>query len=241
MISHIQKVADEVLQHQSSMYPDEAIPAPTEKWKKPASQPVRASEGPAKNCVPVIQRTYTHGMGEQSGSDTDTDSGYGGEHDKRDPKAQWSEHHAREGDLKRAATERTAGAIKQEGDEPQAKKSRSDFSEDETASAHAAGDPSAYMNFSPNQPPFCLPFYLIPPAAAAYLPMLEKYWYPGGVPVMYPGMSGSAMSLHLDTLPSSLVMSPRAGSPVPHQNPRDSPALHKALKQVPPLNLETKD
>lgn len=242
MINHIQKVADEVLQHQSSVYPDDSIPPPTEKWKKPASQPARASEGPAKNCVPVIQRTCAHGTGEQSGSDTDTDSGYGGEHDKRDPKTQWSEHHAMEGERKRAASERTA--IKQEGDEPQAKKSRSDFSEDETVSSHAAGDPSAYMNFSPNQTPYCLPFYLIPPtaaAAAAYLPMLEKYWYPGGVPVMYPGMSGSAVSLHPDTLPSPLVMSPRAASPVPHQNPRDSPALHKALKQAPPLNLETKD
>lgn len=247
MISHIQKLAAKVLQHQNSVCPDESIPPPSEKLKKPASQPPRPSEGPAKNCVPVIQRTYTHGMGEQSGSDTDTDSGYGGEHDKRDPKAQWSERHAREGDLKRAATERTTGAIKQEGNEPQAKKSRSDSVEDETASGPTMGDPSSYMSFSPNQPPFCLPFYLIPPAAAAaaaYLPMLEKYWYPGGVPVMYPGMSGSAVSLHPDTLPSSLVMSPRAGSPgspVPHQNPRDSPALHKALKQVPPLNLETKD
>lgn len=244
MISHIQKVADEILQHQSTVYPEESIPPPAQKLKKPASQPPRASEGPAKNCVPVIQRTYTHGMGEQSGSDTDTDSGYGGEQDKRDPKAQWSECHPKEGDLKRAATERTAGAIKQEGDEPQAKKSKSDFSEDETAPGHAAGDPSSYMSFSSSQSPFCLPFYLIPPAAAAaaaYLPMLEKYWYPGGVPVMYPGMSGSAVSLHPDSLPSSLVMSPRAGSPVPLHNPRDSPALHRALKQVPPLNLETKD
>ncbi|KAM9361488.1 class E basic helix-loop-helix protein 40 [Symphorus nematophorus] len=230
VISHIQKVAAEVLQHRSSLHVEESIPQASEKPKKPAGgQPQRAFEGPAKNCVPVIQRTNPQGMGEQSGSDTDTDSGYGGEHDKRDPKSQWSERHAKE--------ERMASAIKQEGDEPQAKKSRSDSSEDEILS-QTAGGPGSYMSFSPNQPPFCLPFYLIPPAAApvaAYLPMLEKCWYPRGMPVMYPGMSGSAASLPPE---SSLVMSPRAGSPVAHQ---DSPALHKALQQVPPLNLETKD
>ncbi|KAE8297937.1 Class E basic helix-loop-helix protein 40 [Larimichthys crocea] len=244
VISHIQKVAAEVLQHRSSLHPEEVIPQASEKLKKPAGQPQRVLDVPAKNCVPVIQRTYPHGMGEQSGSDTDTDSGYGGEHDKRDPKAQWSESHAKDGELKHVASERMASAIKQEGDEPQAKKSRSDSPEDEILSGHAAGGPGSYMSFSPNQPPFCLPFYLIPPTAApvaAYLPMLEKCWYPGGMPVMYPGMTGSAASLPPETLPSSLVMSPRAGSPVPHQNHMDSPSLHKALKQVSPLNLETKD
>ncbi|KAK2914657.1 class E basic helix-loop-helix protein 40 isoform X1 [Channa argus] len=244
MISHLQKVAAKVLQHQNSLYPDESIPPAPEKLKKPASQPQRPCEGPAKNCVPVIQRTSTHGTGELSGSDTDTDSGYGGEPDKRDPKTQWSERHAREGERNHGATRRTAGAIKQESEEPRAKKSRSDFSEDETVCSYASEDLSPYKSFSTSQPPFCLPFYLMPPgaaAAAAYLPMLEKYWYPGSLPVMYPGMSGSAVSLHPDILPSSLVMSPRAGSPVPHQNPRDSPAPHKALKRTPPLNLETKD
>ncbi|XP_026163598.1 class E basic helix-loop-helix protein 40 [Mastacembelus armatus] len=244
VISHIQNVAAEVLQHRSSLYPDESIPQASEKLKKPTGQPVRTSEGPAKNCVPVIQRTYTHGTGEQSGSDTDTDSGYGGEHDKRDPKAQWSENHLKEGHLKHTVSDRTPGAIKQEDDEPQAKRLRSDSSEDEILSGNAAGGPGSYIGFSPNQPPFCLPFYLIPPAAAAaaaYLPMLEKCWYPSGMPVMYPGMSSSAVSLHPETFPSSLVMSPRAGSPVPQQTHMDSIALHKALKQVPPLNLETKD
>ncbi|KAM7402615.1 hypothetical protein PAMP_017838 [Pampus punctatissimus] len=240
VISHIQKVAAEVLQHESSRHTDESVLQDTE---KPARQPQRASEGPAKNCVPVIQRTYPHAMGEQSGSDTDTDSGYGGEHDKRDPKAQWTERHAREGELKHTASDRTAGVIKQEGDEPQPKKSRSASPEEEIICGHTAGGPGSYMSFSHNQPPFCLPFYLIPPAAAAaaYLPVLEKCWYSGGMPVMYPRVSGSAASLPPDTLPSSLVMSPRAGSPVPRQTPMDSSVLHKALKQVPPLNLETKD
>lgn len=244
VISHIQKVAAEVLQQRSSLHPDEIVAQASEKLKKPAGQPQRVFEGPAKNCVPVIQRTNPHGMGEQSGSDTDTDSGYGGEHDKRDPKALWSERHAKEGELKHAAPKRMASAIKQEGDEPQAKKSRSDSSEEDVPPGHTAGGTGSYMSFSHNQPPFCLPFYLLPPASApvaAYLPMLEKCWYPGGMPVMYQGMSASAASLPPEALPSSLVMSPRAGSPVPHQNAMDSPALHKALKQVPPLNLETRD
>uniref|UniRef100_A0A672ID42 Basic helix-loop-helix family member e40 n=1 Tax=Salarias fasciatus TaxID=181472 RepID=A0A672ID42_SALFA len=230
VISHIQKVAAEVMQHQQV---DEPARQPSEKSRKAPAEPARASEGPGKNCVPVIQRTYPHGTGELSGSDTDTDSGYGGEHEK--PKTQWSESHRREGELKHAA---------QEGDEPRAKKSKSDSSEDEVLSGHSAGVPGSYMSFSPNQPPFCLPFYLLPPAAAAaaaYLPMLEKCWYPGGMPVMYPGMSGSPASLPAETAPPSLVMSPRAGSPGPLQTPLDSPALHKALKQIPPLNLETKD
>uniref|UniRef100_A0A667Y9J3 Basic helix-loop-helix family, member e40 n=2 Tax=Myripristis murdjan TaxID=586833 RepID=A0A667Y9J3_9TELE len=244
VISHIHKLAAEVLQHRVSPHLEEPIHRAPEKLERPAGQPARASDGHAKNCVPVIQRTYPHGTGEQSGSDTDTDSGYGGEHEKRDPNAQRSEYHGKEGELKHALSERMGGAIKQEGDEPQAKKSRSDSSEDETLSGHVAGGPGSYMSFSPNQPPFCMPFYLIPPAAAAaaaYLPMLEKCWYPGGIPVMYPGMSASAASLPPETLSSSLVMSPRAGSPVPHQTPMDSPALLQALKQVPPLNLETKD
>ena len=243
VISHIQKVAAEVMQHQSDLQPNEPAVQASEKANKPAGRAVINSDTPAKNCVPVIQRTYNHGTGEQSGSDTDTDSGYGGEHEK--PKAQWTESHRKEGELKNHASERTAGAIKQEGDEPRAKRSRSDSTEDEILPIHAvAGAPGSYMSFSPNQPPFCLPFYLLPPtaAAAAYLPMLEKCWYSGNMPVMYPGVSsGSSAGLAPESLPSSLVMSPRPGSPVPHQTPLDSPALHKALKPVPPLNLETKD
>ncbi|KAM8917155.1 class E basic helix-loop-helix protein 40 [Spinachia spinachia] len=236
VISHIQKVAVDVLHHQSGAV--EAAPQATENLKKqPAGEPKRrplglSGEGSAKNCVPVIQRTYPHVAGEQSGSDTDTDSGYGGEHEKRDANAQWSESLAKEGERRRAAA---AGAIKQEGDEPRAKKSKSDSSEDDTPPGHVEGGPGSYMSFSPNQPPFCLPFYLLPPAAAAaataaYLPMLDKRWYHGGMPVMYPGMSRTPET------------SPRAGSPASsYQHPMDSPALHKALKQVAPLNLEAKD
>uniref|UniRef100_A0A8C7ZE01 Basic helix-loop-helix family, member e40 n=1 Tax=Oryzias sinensis TaxID=183150 RepID=A0A8C7ZE01_9TELE len=237
VISHLQKVATEVLHHQDGPQPDEPLPQLSEEGKKPGTPHARPSETPAKNCVPVIQRTYHHGTGEQSGSDTDTDSGYGGEHEKH--KSQWLESHEKDRRL-RSPGPHQAG-IKKEDDEPRAKRSRSDSSEDEVLSVHSAGHPGNYMGFSPNQPPFCLPFYVLPPAAAAaaaYLPMLEKCWYPGGMPVMYPGMSSSAAAL--ETPPSSLLTS-RAGSPASLQTSVDSQALHKALKPAPPLNLQTKD
>lgn len=207
VISHIHKVAAEVLHPESAAHPEEPVLHSSE--KKATTVPPQHQ---AKNCVPVIQRTHPHGTGEQSGSDTDTDSGYDGEQDKRDK-----------------ANER----IKQEGDEPPTKKSK--LSEDAAAR-------EGYVNFSPSQPPFCFPFYLLPPssaaAASAYLPMLDKCWYPGGMPVMYPCVSG----LSQETLPSSsLAMSNRSGSPLPLRAAMDSSTLHKALKQIPPLNMETKD
>uniref|UniRef100_A0A3P9LN32 Basic helix-loop-helix family, member e40 n=1 Tax=Oryzias latipes TaxID=8090 RepID=A0A3P9LN32_ORYLA len=229
VISHLQKVATEVLHHQDGPQPDEPLPQLSEEGKKPSTPDARPSETPAKNCVPVIQRTYHHGTGEQSGSDTDTDSGYGGEHEKH--KSQWLESH--EKDRRLRSPEPHQAGIKKEDDEPRAKRSRSDSSEDEVLSVHSAGHPGNYMGFSPNQPPFCLPFYVLPPAAAAaaaYLPMLEKCWYPGGMPVMYPGMSSSAAAL--ETPPSSLLTS-RAGSPASLQTSVDSQALHKALKPAP--------
>lgn len=240
VIGHIQKVAAEVLHHQSG--PDDSAPQASEIAKKQhAGEPKRAaSDGTAKNCVPVIQRTCPHAAGgELSGSDTDTDSGYGG--GEHDAKAQWSESHAKEGERRRAAASEAAAAIKLEGDEPRAKKSRADASSssDEVLSGRVAGGPGGYMSFGPNQPPFCLPFYLLPPAAAAaYLPMLEKHWYHGGLPLMYPGMGCSAAGV----TPETTAMSPGAGSPASYQNPADSPALHRALKQLPPpVNPETKD
>ncbi|XP_078478972.1 class E basic helix-loop-helix protein 40-like [Lampetra planeri] len=191
VIGHIHKVAAEVLQRRSGRPTVDSDRPGSEDPKEPAPRQ-RASEGPAKNCVPVIQRTYPHGTSEQSGSDTDTDSGYGGEHDK--PKAPWA---GGDGQRKHAACDRTA--VKHEGDEPLAKKSRCDSSGDEPVSGTSTG--GGFTGFPANQHPFCLPFYLLPPtaaaAAAAYLPMLEKYWYPGGLPVMYPGVS----SLPADTPP----------------------------------------
>ncbi|CAL9704456.1 unnamed protein product [Knipowitschia caucasica] len=203
VVSHIHKVAAEVLHHQDKI-PAEEAPALQIVEKKAA---IASPQPQAKNCVPVIQRTHPYGTGELSGSDTDTDSGYGGEQDKRDQ-----------------SNER----IKQESTEPPAKKSKRT---EETAAR------DGYLNFSPNQPPFCMPFYLIPPtaaaAASAYLPMLDKCWYPGGMSVMYPCVS----SLPQETLSSSsLIMSPRSGSPLHHHTSMDS-TLHKALKP----SAETKD
>lgn len=244
VMRHLQKVASEMLQEASSPRGEEPTYEAPENREKPAvggPQPKAPQEGHAKNCVPVIQRTYTHGNGEQSGSDTDTDSGYGGEVEKRDGKAQRPSYYGKEDELKYGLSER----VKQESDEPQAKRQRSDSSEDESLSGHeAAAGHGSYVGFSAHpQAPLCMPFYLIPPsaAAAAYLPMLDKCWYPGGMPVLYPGMGGSPPSLSPEKLPPSLVMSPRVGSPTVPQTPMDSPALLQALKQVPPLNLETKD
>lgn len=246
MISHIHKVASEVLERPGCGPQAEGpiLKAP-EKCEKPVWQPPKASEGQARNCVPVIQRTYPH-VGEQSGSDTDTDSGYGGEHEKRDGKAQQPGHYRKDGELQYSLADRMAGAIKQECDEPRAKRFRSELSDDESlTTGHSSG--GHYMSFSSHQSPLCMPFYLLPPgaaAAAAYLPILEKCWYPGSMSIMYPpGMGGSAATtLSPEKLPKSLVMSPRAGSPASHPHtPMDSPALLQALKQVPPLNSETKE
>ncbi|XP_036415129.1 class E basic helix-loop-helix protein 40 [Colossoma macropomum] len=240
IVNHLHKVAAELLHRPVS--PRLETPSPSRKGqeareKVAVSQP-RTPEGHAKNCVPVIQRIYHPQGSEQSGSDTDTDSGYGGELDKRDSKGQRASYYSKEGmELKHGRT----GSIKEERDEPQAKRVRSDSSEDESLSSHDSH--GGYVSFSPHQPPLCMPFYLIPPtaAAAAYLPMLEKCWYPGGMPVLYPGIGGSTAGLSPEKLPSSLVMSPRVASPATPQTPMDSPALLQALKQVPPLNLETKD
>ncbi|XP_051532610.1 class E basic helix-loop-helix protein 40-like [Myxocyprinus asiaticus] len=236
IINHLQKVASDLIQSPLSPCLEESTPKVQETREKPAGLLPKAVEGHAKNCVPVIQRTYPHS--EQSGSDTDTDSGYGGELEKRDPKAQRPIYYGKEsGDLK------FGGSIKEELDEPQVKRQRSDSSEDESLSGHeVVGGHSPYVSFSPHQPPLCMPFYLFPSGtAAAYLPMLEKCWYPGAMPVLYPGIGGSPGSLSPENLPSSLVMSSRVGSPITPPSSVDSPALLQALKQVPPLNLETKD
>ncbi|KAJ8409385.1 hypothetical protein AAFF_G00235830 [Aldrovandia affinis] len=243
MISHLHKVATELLQGTPGSYTEEPAHKVAERKEKPAGPLPKGTEVHGKNCVPVIQRTFHQGCGEQSGSDTDTDSGYGGELEKRDSKAPRQGFYGKEGEFKYALAERVVGDIKQEEDEPRAKRQRAKSSEDESLSgAEVMSGASGYMGFSPHQAPLCMPFYLIPPAAAAYLPMLEKCWYPGGLPVLYPGMGGSAAGMSPEKHPSSLMMSPRVGSPVPlSQSPMDSPALLQALKQVPPMNLETKD
>ncbi|XP_074489202.1 class E basic helix-loop-helix protein 40-like [Sebastes fasciatus] len=267
VINHLHKVAAEVLQ--SPVRPRTPLSPPPEEIpsyhhqhqphkEMPASIAPKPSEGYRRNCVPVIQRAYAPTSSEQSGSDTDTDSGYGGELEKAESGAQQGRpgYYGQESHLKRALDERQSSGIKQEDEERRHKRPRVESSEDELLSGGESSSSSAsssssgyssYMSVSPNHPtaphPLCMPFYLIPPSAAAYLPMLEKCWYPGAVPMLYPGMGGSAPAMSNER--PQLVMSPRGGSPAPtisqSQTPMDSPALLQALKQVPPINQETKD
>ncbi|KAJ7999042.1 hypothetical protein DPEC_G00211290 [Dallia pectoralis] len=239
MISHLHKVASEVFQGPSSPRPEESIHKPAEVTEEPVGRLPKSNESHARNFVSVIQRTYPQGHGEQSGSDTDTDSGYGGEHEKHDPKAQCTGYYGKDGELV-AAERMAAGGIKQEGGEPHAKRLRAKSSEDESSSGHAVGGHGGYVSFPQQQAPVCLPFYLIPQMSSAW-PMMKKYWYPGGMPFPYPGLSTSPASLSPEKRPQNLVMVPRAGSPAPRQSPMDSSALHQALKQAPPMNLESND
>lgn len=258
LVGHLHKVAADVLQRPDrprtplSPQPDEApayIQHQPRKEMPPGLLP-KPAEGYGRNCVPVIQRAYAPASGEQSGSDTDTDSGYGGELEKNDSGALQGrpEYYSQGSQLKRALGERQSSGIKQEDDEPRHKRPRAESSEDEllsggeSSSSSSSSGYGSYMSVSPNHPPpphpLCMPFYLIPPSAAAYLPMLEKCWYPGAMPMLCPGVGGGERPA-----PPQLVLSPRGGSPAPSisQTPMDSPALLQALKQVPPLNLETKD
>eukprot|EP00079_Xenopus_tropicalis_P015976 XP_004914192.1 PREDICTED: class E basic helix-loop-helix protein 40 isoform X1 [Xenopus tropicalis] len=190
----------------------------------PASFP-KVTEKPvpkvqATNCVPVICRAAPLPSGEQSGTDTDTDSGYGGEADKGEC------HH--EGTEKEEAPT-LERIIKQEKDEIPKKKPRMEATEEETRFCSDLSSLGVY----PAQPPLCLPFYLIPPSASTYLPMLEKYWYPGSVPMIYPPISHSSL-LNQDTSKPQHT-SPQTVSPL------DSSALLQALKQMPTLGTEPKD
>ncbi|KAL0978635.1 hypothetical protein UPYG_G00173140 [Umbra pygmaea] len=239
MINHLHRVASEVLQGPPSPRPEQSPRKPVDSLEKAAGHLTESNESQTKNFVSVIQRTHPQGHGEQSGSDTDTDSGYGGEHEKQDPNALHTSYTGKE--LKYAAAERMAGGrIKREGDEPQAKMLRADSSEDESSLGHGVSSHASYLNFSQHQAPVCVPFYLIPQMSAAW-PMLEKCWYPGGMPLLYPGITGSAASLSPEKLAHNMAMTPRAGSPATHQTTMDSPALLQALKQVPTMNLESND
>lgn len=263
LVNHLQNVAAEVLSLPRPRTPVSPQPEETPAYQQhqphkeaSASSPPKPTEGYGRNCVPVIQRAYAPPSGEQSGSDTDTDSGYGGELEKGEGGALQgrADYYGQESQPKRPQS----SGIKQEEDGPRHKRPRVESSEDELLSGGESSISSSssgygsYMSVSPSHPPpppppphpLCMPFYLIPPSAAAYLPMLEKCWYPGGVPMLYPGVGGSSPTMSGERPPPpQLVLSPRGGSPAPavSQTPMDSPALLQALKQVPPLNLETKE
>ncbi|TFJ98883.1 Class E basic helix-loop-helix protein 40 [Platysternon megacephalum] len=243
LVSHLHRMASEVLQGGASRKSGDAPPKTVDLKEKSGSLP-KTAEGYGKNCVPVIQRTFAHSSGEQSGSDTDTDSGYGGELEKSDSNAD-QQYFPKDTGLNYTMQERIS-SIKQETEDPPAKRTRMETSEDEGHfSSDLIGSSSSFLGPHPHQPPLCLPFYLIPPSATAYLPMLEKCWYPASMPVLYPSLPASAAALsglmNPDKISPSLLMPQRLPSPLPVHSPIDSSALLQALKQIPPLNLETKD
>ncbi|NWV34556.1 BHE40 protein, partial [Grantiella picta] len=243
LVSHLHRMASEVLQGGVTRKVGDIPPKMVDLKEKPVALGA-AGEGHGKNCVPVIQRTFAHSSGEQSGSDTDTDSGYGGELEKSDSKSE-QPYFKKDTDLKYAVQERIS-SIKQETEDPPAKRSRLESPQDEGPfGSDMMGSSSSFLGPHAHQPPLCLPFYLIPPSATAYLPMLEKCWYPASVPVLYPSLPASAAALtgfmNPDKISPPLLMPQRLPSPVPAHSPIDSSALLQALKQIPPLNLETKD
>ncbi|KAJ6668263.1 hypothetical protein lerEdw1_015640 [Lerista edwardsae] len=241
LIGHLHRMASEILQSGASRKPGDAAPKLVDVKEKSGSL-TKAAEAHGKNCVPVIQRTFAHSSGEQSGSDTDTDSGYGGELEKSDSKSD-PQYFKKDAELKYTVQDRI-GTIKQENEEPPAKRTRMEISEDEGPfNSDILGSSSSLLG--PHQHPLCLPFYLIPPSATAYLPMLEKYWYPASVPVLYPSLPASTAALsglmNPDKISPPLLMPQRLPSPVPSHSPMDSTALLQALRQMSPLNLEIKE
>ncbi|XP_067861418.1 class E basic helix-loop-helix protein 41 isoform X2 [Heptranchias perlo] len=169
---------------------DKEAPAPSE---GPAGARAKDSHG-GENCVPVIQRTQ---VAEHNGSDTDTDSGYGGDGERCEGKSE-KEFNPGGG----ACHESRTVKIKQEPDDPPAKRVKVDLAGQMTSSD--SGRDSALHSMMGigtlptlgQQAPFCLPFYIISPSAAApYMPLLdkaslEKYWYPAPIPVLYPSIPG---------------------------------------------------
>ncbi|XP_006897151.1 PREDICTED: class E basic helix-loop-helix protein 40 [Elephantulus edwardii] len=235
LVAHLHRVVSELLQGGPSRRPADATPK-TMDFQERASSLARGSDGPGKNCVPVIRRTFPQSSGEQSGSDTDTDSGYGGESEKGDARG---ELYSRGDRGRRFAVGERISAIKQESEEPPTKKGRMQLPTDEGHFPSSDLLGSSFLSAPPHQPPhLCLPFYLIPPSATAYLPMLEKCWYPTSMPLFYPGLSGYVGP---DKLPAPLLLPQRLPSPGPTPPAADSSALLQALKQIPPLNLEATD
>lgn len=244
LVNHLHRMASEVLQGGGSRKSGDMSPKMVVDLKEKSSSLTKMAEGHGKNCVPVIQRTFAHSSGEQSGSDTDTDSGYGGELEKSDSKSD-QQYFKKDTELKYTVQERIS-SIKQETEDPPAKRTRIETSEDEGHfSSDMISSSNSFLGPHPHQPPLCLPFYLIPPSATAYLPMLEKCWYPASVPVLYPSLPASAAALsglmNPDKISPPLLMPQRLPSPMPAHSPIDSSALLQALKHIPPLNLETKD
>ncbi|XP_075688557.1 class E basic helix-loop-helix protein 40 isoform X1 [Rhinoderma darwinii] len=209
LVAHLHRVASDLSHSPSRVTKVDEKPSP---------------KAQATNCVPVIRRAAPLQSGEQSGTDTDTDSGYGGEVDKIDSNQEQGgvikEDHSGSPTLSRV--------IKQEHEQSPRKRPRLET---------ADGDPRFDSNDLPSvgsypaHPPFCFPFYLIPPTPSAYLPMLEKCWYPGSMPMLYPSLSQSGL-LSQESVPQ--IHSPAMPT-------MDSSALLQALKQVPTVGADPKD
>ncbi|XP_018418046.1 PREDICTED: class E basic helix-loop-helix protein 40, partial [Nanorana parkeri] len=204
LVAHLHRVASDL------------SPGATKIIENPSPKPQAA------NCVPVIRRAAPLSSGEQSGTDTDTDSGYGGEADKVEA-AQEQGGALKEEKSTPMALDRI---IKQEEDELPKKRLRMEVAEEDS---RFSNDDLSMMGPYPNHPPFCLPFYFIPPSASAYLPMLDKCWYPGSMPMLYPNLAQSGL-LSQDRMP-----------PVHSPPSMDSSTLLQALKQVPAVGADAKD
>ncbi|XP_005364653.2 class E basic helix-loop-helix protein 41 [Microtus ochrogaster] len=199
LVSHLHAVATQLLTPQ---VPQGRVPG-----RAPCSTGAAAAPGldRAARCVPVIQRTQP---GTEPEHDTDTDSGYGGE------------------------AEQGRAAVKQEppGDPSPAPKrpkleARSALLGPEPAllgSLVALGGGAPFAQ--PAAAPFCLPFYLLSPSAAAYVQPwldksgLDKYLYPAAAapfPLLYPGIPAAAAAAAAAFPCLSSVLSPppeKAGS-----------------------------
>ncbi|XP_077132938.1 class E basic helix-loop-helix protein 40 isoform X1 [Ranitomeya variabilis] len=209
LVAHLHRVASDLSHSPSKVSKLDEKPSP-----KPQ----------ATNCVPVIRRAAPLQSGEQSGTDTDTDSGYGGEVDKVQS-SQERRGVIREDSAMSPILDRV---IKQEHQEIPKKRLRLEIADDDFR--FGSSDLPPVGSYS-THPPFCFPFYLIPPTPSAYLPMLEKCWYPGSMPMLYPSLSQSGL-LSQDCVPQ--VHSPELAS-------MDSSALLQALKQVPTVGADPKD
>ncbi|XP_067090735.1 class E basic helix-loop-helix protein 41 [Osmerus mordax] len=216
---------------------------------------IQKADGQA-NCVPVIQRTQT---GELNETDTDTDSGYGGEPDKNENKLD-------QGCERSKVQASKAVKIKQEfGDDRAAKKPKMNWGGAVVAGSDASTRPDlAFMNSLMGiaggigqQTPFCMPFYFINPSAAAasYMPLfdkgnLEKYVYPAAAaltspfPWLYPGLPAHAAAAAAASFPGlSTEKGSRFGSSS-HANDspsHDSDASNEAESGSPEQREESQD
>ena len=215
---------------------------------------IQKADGQA-NCVPVIQRTQT---GELNETDTDTDSGYGGEPDKNENKLDQGCEHSK-------AQASKAVKIKQEfGDDRAAKKPKMNWGGAVVAGADASTRPDlAFINSLMGiaggigqQTPFCMPFYFInPSAAASYVPLfdkgnLEKYVYPAAAaltspfPWLYPGLPAHTAAAAAASFPGlSTEKGSRFGSSS-HANDspsHDSDASNEAESGSPEQREESQD